>query len=150
MGIDHIRAKEQKVVQTKNKEVQIIMKHFKVIIVTVMLGLAVGLLPKASWASDVSVGLFFGIPFPVVTIAPPSIHHPGPGFFIPPPPIHPRVYSYGPNFRSRTHFRDYDDRGYRHSDNGRRDYGKWDNTRGDNDRRDHRRGDDGRGDGRRR
>lgn len=129
------------------------MKHFKVIIVTVMLGLAVGLLPKASWASDVSVGLFFGIPFPVVTIAPPPIHHPVPGFFIPPPPVHPRVYTYGPNYRFHRDYgyRDYDhrDRG-NHDKNERRDYGKWDNRRGDDDRRDNGRGDYGRGDGRRR
>jgi hypothetical protein len=125
------------------------MKNYRVIIVTVMLGLAVSLLPKASWAGDVSVGLFFGIPFPIVAIAPPPMHHPVAGIFIP-PPVHPRVYAYGPNFRSQKHFRDYDDRGYRHGDNGRRDYGKWDNRRGDDDRRDDGRGDNGRVDGRRR
>lgn len=108
------------------------MKHFKAIIVTVMLGLAVTLIPKASWASDVSVGVFFGIPFPVVTIAPPQIHHPGPGFFIPPPPFHHFVRAYAPPYRHNEH------------------YGKWDNRRGDDNRRDDGRGDYGHGDGRRR
>ena len=106
----------------------------------VMLGLAVSLLPKASWAGDVSMRVFFGIPCPVFAIAPaPPIHHPGAGFFVS-PPLHHRGYAYGKYFRGQKHFRDNDHRGYRYGDNGRRDNGKRDNQRGNYERRDNGRG----------
>lgn len=91
------------------------MRLVKVIIITAMLGLAIGFLPKAGFAHDVSVGISFGIPFPlpVVEVYPalPSPPPPPPLAYYP-APIYPRYsYVYGPYYR---YYRDHGCRGREH------------------------------------
>lgn len=99
------------------------MKKVKVILVTVMLGLAVGLLPKASWAADISVGFFMGLPVPVVTVAPPPVHHSA-GYVLTPVTEPAHWQAYGPDYRYKHHHRVNWNNG-RHD----RDYGFRDNDR---------------------
>jgi len=81
------------------------MKHFKTMVMVMMLGLAVGFLPKASWAGDVSVGIAFGVPFPIIEVGHTvPVHHPAPGFYVPPRQLHYRSHDFG---RHQGHSRDY-------------------------------------------
>lgn len=104
------------------------MKHFKVFVIAAILGLSVGLLPKAGWADDVrlGVGFFLGLPVPILTFddnRPYDRHEPG--------------YAYGPAYRGYgyddhgNNYRDYRHRGYYgRGDYGHRDYGRGDYGRG--------------------
>ncbi|MBA3036218.1 MAG: hypothetical protein FP814_06960 [Desulfobacterium sp.] len=89
------------------------MKLVRVMFITVVLGLAVGILPKTSSAHDVSVGFAFGIPFPVI-----EVHHALPS---PPPPPwafynHPRYHRNACAYEPR--FRNYRDNEYRDKGHG--------------------------------
>lgn len=100
------------------------MKHLKVFVIAAILGLSVGLLPQASYASDVRVGVgfFLGLPVPVLTF---DDHG----------PYDRHGYAYGPAYPGYYH------QGYRHDYDGPRGY----YGRGDYGHRGHGRGDYGRG-----
>ena len=104
------------------------MKCFKVFVAAAILGLSVGLLPQASYAGDVRVGVgfFLGLPVPVLTF---DDHGPYDRY----------GYGYGPAYGGYYHqgYRhsyygprgyygrgDYGPRGYGHRGHGRGDYGR--------------------------
>jgi len=100
-----------------------IMKTYKAMFVAAILG-AMVMLPKVTWAGDISVGFFMGLPVPVVTFDAPRVHHAPPPVFVQPVPNYHRWHDYGPNY----HFNKYD----RHNKNDRfahRNYGQWDHKR---------------------
>jgi len=76
------------------------MKRAKIMMMALALGLTMGLFPKMSWAGNVAVGIFLGIPLPVVLVeAPPMYIRPPyaytayPYTYVTPVPV--RVYFYG-------------------------------------------------------
>ena len=97
------------------------MKHAKIMMVTLALGLAVGLLPKVSWAGNVAVGIFLGIPLPVIMVEAPPVHvYPPyaytayPYTYITPAPV--RAYFYGfPLYYFHSHGYYYGERRGYHS-----------------------------------
>ena len=50
------------------------MKHVKIMIAALVLGLTMGLSPKMSWAGNVAVGVFLGIPFPAIMVEAPPVY----------------------------------------------------------------------------
>ena len=114
------------------------MKTYKTMVVTVILGLALIILPKVTWAADVSVGFFLGLPIPVVTFDPPRVYHAPPPVVVAPAPVYTGWYTYGhDNWR-------HDE--FRHDDHGRfekRNY-SWEhrNDQNSHDRGWHNRGND--------
>ena len=108
------------------------MKSCKVMTMALMLGLVVTLLPRASWAGNVSIGVVFGLPFPVVAIAPPPppIIFPGPAFAVAPVPVHPPRHAYGyyQHYPRTVHkhyygaYRHHDPRGHWYRDDRRGPY----------------------------
>ena len=75
------------------------MKRAKIMILVLALGVAIGLFPRISGAGNVAVGIFLGIPFPVILVEPPPMYiHPPyaytayPYTYVPAPV---RVYFYG-------------------------------------------------------
>ena len=127
IGFDHTELKgnrEKMKLQTRKGETDI-MKTYKKMFVAAILGGVMMILPKATWAGDISVGFFMGLPVPVVTFDAPRVHHIPPPVVIAPAPVYPRWQAYGQNYNSNKH--------YRHDNNGRfghRNYGYWDQDRG--------------------
>ncbi|MFH2047468.1 MAG: hypothetical protein ABIK92_20250 [Pseudomonadota bacterium] len=88
------------------------MRLVRIMIITVILGLSIGFLPKTGMARDVSMGIHLGIPFPVI-----EVYH-----ALPFPP-HPRAfYSHRPynrnTFANRSRFRHNRNNEYRGEGHG--------------------------------
>ncbi len=97
------------------------MKRLKVLVIAAILGLSVGLLPKAGLADDVrlGVGFFFGLPVPMVTIGDNG-------------PYYQHRYAYGPSYYRGYYHPGYRYHDYRHGGHyGRGDYGHRGYGRGD-------------------
>lgn len=124
MGFDHTGTKEaEKKINHERKGGTDIMKTYKAMFVAAMLG-AMVMLPKVTWAGDISVGFFMGLPVPVVTFDAPRVHHAPPPVFVKPVPVYNRWHAYGPNYHVNKH-----DRHYKNSRFGHRNYGQWDHKR---------------------
>jgi len=115
--------KEAEKINQERKGGTEIMKTYKAMFVAAMLG-AVIMLPKATWAGDISVGFFMGLPVPVVTFDAPRVHHAPPPVLFAPAPVHHGWRAVGPHDR----FNKYD-RHHKNSRFGHRNYGQWDHKR---------------------